>query len=429
MNSVAPMVLLQVADSRSTVLPSDPQTGFFARPSLPIRRPVRDRHVVDPLGQCAVRFHPALDHLDPVQVGADGVFQGGNEKGGRFSVRCGREITAHGDALAIARVGRLSGLSVRVLELPAAEEPHEHARSRGRIGLATLHGIEQRLPGVLGGPHAGITGRQSLPVQNLQVAEPGEGVLHPVGTGLRAGVFAEEVVVIRGGEGRVAVGGADHAEFVGIGTQLLLDLQTQLKRAPRVLVGQHVILLELAQVQVALVPGAVVGELVVRRKERVSFAIALDLGDFVKRLPLRPGFCVLPGDGLVVHMVDQWKHETVRQVAVVSDGEHVAAGLVLVGLQQRPEIFRIRAALGWIGGGGHGLAGVLGAIPIDDHTMQVLAGWDLRGPLVADERSESAGLVVFLSGRDGLVPGRAVHRPIRPVHHGGPGRYRGKRSR
>ena len=80
--------------------------------------------------------------------------------------------------------------------------------------------------------------------------------------------LAEEVVLLDGGEAGVGVGRADHAELVGIDAEFLLQLEAVLQRRAGILELQHLRLLELAQVQVALVPALEVGELVVGREER-----------------------------------------------------------------------------------------------------------------------------------------------------------------
>ena len=82
-------------------------------------------------------------------------------------------------------------------------------------------------------------------------------------TRLGARVLAKEVFLFRRGEPGMAVGGTDHAELVRVDAELLLELQTGLQRAARILVLQHVVLLDGAEVEVALVPGLVIGELVV----------------------------------------------------------------------------------------------------------------------------------------------------------------------
>jgi hypothetical protein len=111
----------------------------------------------------------------------------------------------------------------------------------------------------------------------------------PLRSGLRAGVLAKEVVFPSGGESCVTIGGADHPELVGVDAELFFELEADLQRRPGVLVLQHVVLLDHAEVEVALVPGLVVGELVIGRQVGVGFAITLDLGGLVERLPLVAG--------------------------------------------------------------------------------------------------------------------------------------------
>ena len=88
----------------------------------------------------------------------------------------------------------------------------------------------------------------------------------------------------------MAVGRADHAELVRVGPQLLLKHQPVFQRFAGIFVLQHLVLLGRGQVEVALIPGLIIGELVVRREEGMRFAVTLDLGDLVQRLPL--GACL-----------------------------------------------------------------------------------------------------------------------------------------
>ena len=77
-------------------------------------------------------------------------------------------------------------------------------------------------------------------------------------------MLAEEVVLTSSGKGRVAVGGSDHSELVWVDAELLLELQADLQGTAGILILEHVLLLHSAQIQVALIPGFVVRELVVR---------------------------------------------------------------------------------------------------------------------------------------------------------------------
>ena len=110
------------------------------------------------------------------------------------------------------------------------------------------------------------------------------------------------------------------------------------------------------------------------------------------------------------------EHPAVGKVAVVGDCQDLAASLFLVCLQDLPEIFRPGAASWRICRERLGLARFLGAITIDDHTMQVVARRHLRGPLVANERGELAGVVVFLRRIDRQLPRGAVSLRAGEIH-------------
>jgi hypothetical protein len=155
-------------------------------------------------------------------------------------------------------------------------------------------------------------------------------------------------------------------------------------------------------VQVELVPAAEVGELVVGRKVRMRLVVALLLRDLDDRLPTGTRRRVVLRDRLPDE-VDVGEHEAAADVAVVRDRERLAAGVLLVRAQHLPEVLRIRAVelrerpravrLG-------------GAVAEDDDTMDIVAAGHRR-PLVADERTEAAGLVVGVGRRVVRLPRRA----------------------
>ena len=88
------------------------------------------------------------------------------------------------------------------------------------------------------------------------------------------------------------------------------------------------------------------------------------------------------------------------------DGQHAAAGLLLVGVHPFPQLDRIVAA-GRVDGERLDLARLVGIVAEDHIAMQVVAA-GIGGPFVADEGREASRLVVGLSRRDRLVPGIAI---------------------
>ena len=76
-------------------------------------------------------------------------------------------------------------------------------------------------------------------------------------------MLTEKVLLFHCGQGSVRVGAADLAELVRIHTEFLLKLKAPLKAGPGILTRQHLFGLGLAHIEVAEIPGLVVGELVV----------------------------------------------------------------------------------------------------------------------------------------------------------------------
>ena len=76
----------------------------------------------------------------------------------------------------------------------------------------------------------------------------------------------------------------------------------------------------------------------------MCLAVALDLRRLVETLPLRARLGILAVDRLARAGLDDREHAAVGQIAVVRDGQHVAAGLVLVGRHPSPQVARVVAA-------------------------------------------------------------------------------------
>ena len=137
------------------------------------------------------------------------------------------------------------------------------------------------------------------------------------GPGSAPECLPKEVVFLGGGQGGMAVGGANHAELVGVGAEFLLQLHAALERLAGVFARKHGIGLGLGDVQVADIPGFIVGELVIGRQEGVGFAIALDLGGLVQGFPLgalfaqllssaSPSLCSIMGNMMPLDRLPLW---------------------------------------------------------------------------------------------------------------------------
>ena len=210
------------------------------------------------------------------------------------------------------------------------------------------------------------------------------------------------------------VAAADQAELVGVRAELLLELQAVLERRAGVLELEHLLLLGDAAVEVALVPDLEVGELVVRREEGMGLAVALRLRRLVEPLPLRARLDVLAVE-LLAEGLDHGEHQAVAQVAVVRDGEDVAAGLLLVRVHPLPELDRVVAAERRVDGERLDLARLVAVVAEDDVAVEVVAA-GVRRPLVADEGGEAARVVVLLGRGDRLLPRAPVGARAGEVH-------------
>ena len=91
------------------------------------------------------------------------------------------------------------------------------------------------------------------------------------------------------------------------------------------------------------------------------------------------------------------------------DREDVAARLVLVGLQNFPQVFRIVTSHRPHGRVRLDLARLVGAVAEDHDAMQVVAP-GVRRPFIADEGREAAGVVVGLGRAEVLFPSRTIER-------------------
>ena len=81
--------------------------------------------------------------------------------------------------------------------------------------------------------------------------------------GLHTGGLTEEVVFLRGRQRGMGIGRADHAEFVGIGAELLLKREAELQGLACILSRQHVRRFEFRDIEIANVPGSIVGKFII----------------------------------------------------------------------------------------------------------------------------------------------------------------------
>ena len=75
----------------------------------------------------------------------------------------------------------------------------------------------------------------------------------------------------------MAVRRTHHAELVRVGPKLPFQGEAQLQSLARILPLQHVGCLEGSQIEIALVPRSVVGELIVGRQSRMCLSVTFDL--------------------------------------------------------------------------------------------------------------------------------------------------------
>ena len=340
--------------------------------------------------QFAVRVAPSLDDLHAVQVRPVGVLDGPQQEAGRRAFRWQNQVASHGHALAIADLGQVRTQRVIALVVPSTEKAQRDARAGGRIDLAPLQGGEDRVARVFGGPDRRVAGGSV------------NGLGHPAPrVGFVGAHLAPEVVFIRGGEARVGVRRADHPELVGVGPEFRGEAETGLERAANV--GS---LCQLLRRQFAchafrsgeIAPRFVLGELIVGRKGPQGLAVALDLGHFDDRLDGRPDPGVVAGQRFAF-VVDGSEHVATAEIAVVGNGDGIAAGLLPVALEVSPQVLRVRTVVRGKRPPRHGVFG-----RPRKHDVAVQHGGRTAAVLVADKGGEPAGIVVLLGDGDDAPP-------------------------
>src|SRR4029077_19330977 len=219
----------------------------------------------------------------------------------------------------------------------------------------------------------------------------------------RAGGFAPKVVFINRSQTGVRISGADHAELVGIHSQFLLQLQSVSQSGTCILELQHLRLFFHGEIEIALVPPLVIRKLIVGRKKRMRFAVALYLSNLVDPFALSAGFGIFAVDRFSRERFDNRKHGAVAQISIVSNGQHLATSLLLVPSHPLPQVPWVVAAKGF-------LRGVrldhtcLARIVTEENVAVEVVPSGVRGPFVTDECCEAAGFVCLLRGLDNLLP-------------------------
>ncbi len=142
------------------------------------------------------RILPAFNNLDAVEIAAQGIFHGSDQKARRLAIRRLAQIASHRHAFFIPYPGRKPRLSVFVCKVPAAEKPDDDTRSGGGIDFFSLHRVEDRLAGVLRRPDGRVAGSRLLPAIDTQVRiRRRDYEMFPAfGLRLDSGVLAEEIL-------------------------------------------------------------------------------------------------------------------------------------------------------------------------------------------------------------------------------------------
>ena len=216
-------------------------------------------------------------------------------------------------------------------------------------------------------------------------------------------MLAEELILVSRCQRGVAVGRADNAELVRVYPHLRFQQQPALQGFANIFAGEHVRSLGFVAQQVADLPAgnAEASELVIRRKERMRFAVALDLGDLDHRL--QPGAALGIGRRhWPTARLRQFEHQAVGQVRVVRDRQHPPAGRHLIGFHVVPDLVRGRL-VGRVDR--HNRAHLVRTIAENDVAVQVIAALHQR-VFEAEECGELARFVVIFDRIDVAVPDR-----------------------
>ncbi len=146
----------------------------------------------------------------------------------------------------------------------------------------------------------------------------------------------------------------------------------------------------------------------------MGFAIALDLCGLVQFLPLGAALCPALVECFAITLFHHRKHDAVGQVAVVCNGQYVAAGFLLILFQPGPQVAWGGAALGRARGKGDHTATLVAAVAIHHDPVHIVAMYQ-GGPFVTDKGGKAPRLVIAFSGVYRFGPGVFVLLRVRCV--------------
>src|SRR6202171_2055890 len=141
----------------------------------------------------------------------------------------------------------------------------------------------------------------------------------------------------------------------------------------------------------------------------MGLAVALDLRGFVERLPAGAVLCIFAVNSFAVERLDDWKHPAVAQIAVVRKRKNFGAGFFLAHRHPLPEVARIWTAQRRQRGERFDEARLGSVVAPNDIAMKIVAA-SVRGPLIANESSETARFVGFFRRLDRFAPRAAIGR-------------------
>src|SRR5882757_3111680 len=151
----------------------------------------------------------------------------------------------------------------------------------------------------------------------------------------------------------------------------------------------------------------------------MGLAVTFDLRGFVERLPTGAVLCIFAVDSFAIERLDDWKHPAVAQIAIVCKRKNFGTGFFLAHRHPLPEVARIWTAQRRQRGERFDETRLCSVVAPNDIAMKIVAA-SVRGPLIADESSETARFVGFFRRLNRFAPGAAIgRRPWRgkPLGH------------